>query len=73
MKIKIFRILICMMLLMASATIIPHDIKVKASRGYGDPEIDYGYIFNITKEMSDIPFDNDAYWYKSRYIGTPGE
>ena len=71
MKQKIY-VLVMTLVLTIGSLIVPQKIDVEA-KDYGDPEIDHGYIYNLTKDLSNITFQHEDYWNKSRYFGTPGE
>jgi len=72
MKNKIIVTFVCT-LLIATITIIPQNIEIEATSEYGNPDIDHGYIYNLTEELSNILFEEDEYWNQSRYFGTLGE
>ena len=72
-KMKKLLIVIICMLMIASSMMIPNNIEpVKASGGGGGDEdigLDFGYIYNRTKDLSDIVIT----YPKGRAFGTPGE
>ena len=71
MKRKKFVLVVTLVMILTSM-IVPRNIEVEAYRVYGDPEIDYQYIFNKTANLSNI-VKEDQYWNYSRYFGTDGE
>jgi len=67
---KIYTIFVTLVMIM-TAIIIPRNTEVKATDGYGDPDINHGYVYTKTKNLSDIIL-NEQY-DKGRHFGTEGE
>jgi len=49
-------VIVIMLVTLTLSVIVPQNIDVKASVDYGDPGINYGYVYNRTKDLSDIVF-----------------
>jgi parallel beta-helix repeat protein len=67
---KIYAIFVTLVMIM-TAMIIPRNTRVKATYSYGDPDINHGYIYNKTENLSKIIL-NELY-DEGRYFGTDGE
>lgn len=79
---KILSIFVCVLICLSSILILPDDFKVGASSGEGgskDIGLDYDYMWNITKDLSYIIFNENVYppseniLRKGRGFGTEGE
>jgi hypothetical protein len=57
----------------STALNVPKDVNVEASGNYGDPGINYDYIYNRTKNLSHIVLEEPEYWNESRFFGSLGE
>jgi len=68
MKQKIYVLIVALMALFATLT-APRNIHVIATEYYGDPEINYSWIYNKTALLSDI----GKRYERGRYFGTDGE
>jgi hypothetical protein len=59
-------------LFLTSVVILPKDLNVKASEE--GPDLDYGFVYNITKDLSNIVFNVKSDGLdKGRAFGTAGE
>jgi len=58
MKKKVLAIIVCMLLITNAIVIVSNDTKVEATSGGGGAEedigLDFQYIKNITKDLSDV-------------------
>ena len=71
MKEKLIVLVITLVTILVSI-IVPQNIDVKATEDYGDPDIDYNYIYDIIKNLTNI-INNTEYQPKGRYFGELGE